>query len=356
MTGMMVAGPVGDRTRRLRWLVPTLLGIVVVTGTASLLVGEGNMLTPADVVAVVTDGEPAKLHQIAVNSRGPRVALAILVGGALGAAGALLQTLVRNPLASPEFVGVSAGAVAATVAFVAFGPEMTASIVGWGRPLVSTIGGLMAALVVYAFARRVGTVESTRLLLVGVVISGVLASVTTVGMIALDQDAGGLLSWLAGSLALRTWADAGWVAAYLLPGVILTLLAIGRVNLRQLGDDLAVGLGQRPERDRVVVLLAAVVLTAAGVSVVGAIGFVGLIGPHIARRIVGSDARRLVPVSALGGAVMVLVADFVARNLDPAWLAGPLGVEVRNVTLPVGVYLTLFGVPFLLSLLWKARS
>ncbi|MBD8505086.1 iron ABC transporter permease [Hoyosella sp. G463] len=344
-----------DRDARWRRLAPVLLIIVAVVSAATLLVGENNMLTPLDVIAVLASDDPVTLHEIAVNSRGPRIVLAIMVGAGLGAAGALLQSLVRNPLASPEFVGVSAGAVTATVAFMAFGPALAAGMIGWIRPLVATGGGLVAAVVVYLLARQVGSVESTRLLLVGIVTSGVLASVTTVSMIALGEQAGELLSWLSGSLALRTWPDTMWVAAYLVPGVALTLIAIPRVNLRQLGDDVAIGLGQRREWDRLIVLLAAVVLTAACVSIVGAIGFVGLIGPHIARKIVGNDARRLVPAAALGGALMVLIADFVSRNLDPAWIAGPLGLEVRNVTLPVGVYLTLFGVPFLLSLLWKAK-
>jgi iron complex transport system permease protein len=342
----------GPRARRWRRIAPALLLATAVSGVAAILVGVGNMLGPDDALAVLTGSADAdRLHQIAVHTRGPRVALAILVGAALGAAGALLQSLVRNPLASPEFVGVSAGAVTATVAFVAFGPPLALGTVHWVRPVVAIAGGLAAAVLVYALTRKVGRVESTRLLLVGVVVAGVLASLTTVGLIVLGERAESLLAWLVGSLALKTWTDAALVAAYLVPGLVLTLLAIPRVNTRQLGDDVAVSLGQHRERDRLLVLVAAVTLTAAAVCVVGAIGFVGLIGPHLVRRVVGNDARRLVPAAALAGALMVLLADLLARNLDPRWLLGPFGADVRAQTLPVGVYLTLFGVPFLFSLL-----
>ncbi|MDN5750940.1 MAG: iron ABC transporter permease, partial [Pseudonocardia sp.] len=272
------------------------------------------------------------------------------------AAGALLQALVRNPIASPDLIGITAGAVAATVAFTAFGPALPFGTASWVLPLVATVGGFATAITVYLLTRRIGTVESTRLLLVGIVTSGVLGSITPVGLIFLGERAESLLGWLAGSLALKTWADAGLVAVYLAPGVVLAVLAIPRANLLQLGDGVAVALGQHRERDRLLVLVAAVVLTAGAVCVVGAIGFVGLVGPHIARRVVGNDTRRLVPAAAIGGAVMVLLADLVARNLDPRWLLGPLADDVRAAALPVGVYLTLFGVPFLLSLLRRSPS
>lgn len=225
----------------------------------------------------------------------------------------------------------------------------------WVLPLVANAGGFATAVTVYLLTRRVGRVESTRLLLVGIVTSGVLGSITTVGLIFRGEESEALLGWLAGSLALKTWADAGLVAAYLVPGVALAVLAVPRANLLQLGDGVAVALGQHRERDRLLVLVAAVVLTAGAVCVVGAIGFVGLVGPHIARRVVGNDTRRLVPASAIGGALKVLLADLVARNLDPRWLLGPLAAEVRTAALPVGVYLTLFGVPFLLPLLRRSQ-
>jgi len=341
----------GPRARRWRRVAPALLLAIAVSGVAAINVGVGNMLGPGDALAVLIGSADAdRLHQIAVHTRGPRVVLSILVGAALGAAGALLQSLVRNPLASPEFVGVSAGAVTATVAFVAFGPPLAlGTALGapgrghgrWARGCRPRLradpqgrpGGVDPVAAGRGRRRRRAHLA------------------TTVGLIVLGEEAESLLSWLVGSLALKTWTDAALVAVYLVPGLALTLLAIPRVNTRQLGDDVAVSLGQHRERDRLLVLLAAVTLTAAAVCVVGAIGFVGLIGPHVVRRVVGNDARRLVPAAALAGALMVLLADLLARNLDPRWLLGPLGTDVRAQTLPVGVYLTLFGVPFLFSLL-----
>ncbi len=346
--------PVGRRSRRWRRLALAMCALLAVTCVAYVLLGLENVLSPADAWRAVTDRDGAPLlHRIAIDVRLPRMVMCLLAGAALGVAGALLQALTRNPLASPELTGVTAGALAAAVAWVAFAPPLPFVRNVWGRPAAATCGALLAAAVVYLLTRRAGSLESTRLLLMGILVGGVLTSVTTLGLMLMGPDAQRMLDWLSGSMALKTWTDVGLVALYLVPGAVLLLLTIGRANALQLGDDVARSLGQRPELDRLLVLVTAVVLTAGVVSIVGAIGFVGLMAPHMVRGLVGSDLRRLVPASALLGAGMVLVADLVARNIDTSTLFFFLSGDIRDTSLPAGVILTLFGVPYLASLLWR---
>ena len=325
---------------------------------ASIMVGVGNMLSPIDAWRAFA-GDPAapRLHELAINVRVPRALLAVIAGASLAAAGALLQALTRNPLASPDLTGISSGAIAAVVAFAAFGPAVAQQDLGLVTAAVATLGGLGAAATVYLLTRRFGAVESTRLLLTGILVGGVLSSIATLSLLRLGADADEFLGYLAGSLSASTFRDVLLAAGYAAPGALLAAIAIPRANALQLGDAVALGLGQRRELDRFIVLLAGVVLTAGVVAVTGGIGFVGLLGPHIVRRWVGSDLRRLVPASAIVGATLVLGADLVARNLHPGWIVGlQAGTRFTPGQLPVGVYLTLVGLPFLMSLLRRPRA
>jgi iron complex transport system permease protein len=337
--------------------LPLLLLLVPVLLVAYVLLGSTLVLTPADVVAVITGQDAPRLHEIAVNGRLPRGVFAILVGASLGAAGALLQALTRNPLASPDVTGVTAGAIAAAVATITFGPPMTAQQAALLVPVAGTAGGLAAAVLVYVLVRGHGSVESSRLLLVGILVGGILTSATSLSLLFLGSSAAKLYEWLSGTLLGITWGDVASAGVFLGLACLLLIRAIPAANALQLGDDVAVSLGQHRERDRLLVLFTAVVLTAGAISSVGAIGFVGLLGPHLVRRIVGSDLRRLAPAAALAGAVMVLTADLLARNIDPSAITGArAGDALQSGPLPVGVYLTLFGIPFLLSLLWRRAA
>lgn len=342
------------RVRLWRRIALVLLASVGLLGVASLLLGVGNMLTPADAWDALTGADDVPLlHRLAVEVRLPRIALGLLAGAAMGTAGALLQALTRNPLASPDLTGVTAGAVAAAVGWLAFAPPLPFIPLLWVRPTAATAGALITAVAVYLLTRRAGGIESTRLLLIGILVGGVLSSVTTLSLLFLGPDVSGVLGWLSGSLAFKSWQDVALAAVYVAPGAILAVAAIPRANVLQLGDDVARALGQRREADRLIVLTSAAILTAGVVAVIGGIGFVGLIGPHLVRRFVGSDLRRLVPASALAGGAMVLCADLLARLFDPRWVLWWLGDDVRASALPTGVYLTLFGVPFLMVLLWR---
>lgn len=297
------------------------LALVLVLVVLVVGVGAGSTaLSPAEVVRALLGQPDQPLHQIVVNDlRLPRVLIAAVAGATLALAGALTQSVTRNPLASPELTGVTAGVAFVSVLWLAYGPGQspTAGQVPPGPlvPAVATVGGVGAGLVVYWLSRsREGRSDPLRLVLVGVLVS-VLVQAATSFVVFLNQGAvGGVLVWYVGSLNARVWVHWAVLWPWALVAVVIALAAAGLVNVLQLGDDAAALLGVRVERARLGLLVLAALLTAGAIAVVGAIGFIGLIGPHIGRRIVGDDARRLLPFVLPVGALLLLGADVIART------------------------------------------
>lgn len=327
----------GLRARQAQRLIP-LAGVALLAGLAVVSLGVGsNWIDPGDVLRTLAGGPTRDLHEVIVTDlRLPRILVAALAGAMLGLAGAMLQTIARNGLAAPELVGVSAGIVLLNVLWVAYGPAGVRT----GRlvPAIALFGGIGAGLVVYGLSRR-GRSDPVRLILVGVLITVILQAATSV-VVLLNQGAtGGVVIWAVGSLNGRTWTH--W--ATLWPwGAVCIALGLGSAaaaNLLQLSDDTAGALGLAREPARGLLLLIAATLTAGAVAVVGAIGFIGLIAPHIARRLVGDDARRLFPTTTVTGALLLLSADTLARGL-----AGP-------APLPTGAITAIMGSLFFLHLL-----
>jgi iron complex transport system permease protein len=352
-----VAAP--DRRWR-RWLlaVPALLLLCLCLIGLSVAIGVGSVtLTPGQFWQALWAPEQAsRLTLVATNARLTRALMACGVGAALGIAGALLQALYRNPLADPGITGVTQGATTAVVAWTVFGPEVQPGSVSWVLPAVAAIGAVVAASATWAVARLAGRVDPIRLILIGVLVGGVLNALSSLAMLWAGDNAQVLLAWLSGSLATASWEKVQLFAVAAAVALPLLLVALPRTNVLQFGDEIAAGLGQAPMPARACTLLAACLLTAAAVCTVGGIGFVGLIAPHMLRRLVGSDLRRLVPTAALAGGALVLAADFAARNLRPADLQAWLGIPLAPITLPVGVYLALLGGPFFLMLLRRTRA
>jgi iron complex transport system permease protein len=345
-----------------RWLALMLLlaGAGGLLFWLSLAIGVGSVtLGPGQVWRALTAPASAtRLEVVAANARLVRALLALGVGAALGLAGALLQALYRNPLADPSLTGVTNGAVTAAVAWTVFGPPVAAGQVVWVLPLVSAAGALLAAAATWGLTRLTGRVEPVRLILIGVLVGGVLGAITSMTLLLAGENSAELIRWMTGSLATASWPLLRLFVGAALACLPLTLLAIPRANVLQLGDEVASGLGQAPTPARLLVLVAACGLTAAAVCTIGGIGFVGLVAPHLCRWAVGSDLRRLTPAAALGGGAVVLAADFVARNLRPtdvgAWLHIPMNTYTA-LTLPVGIYLALGGAPIFLWLLRRTR-
>lgn len=318
-----------------------LLGSIAVSLLAVLHIGTGTVpLTPAEVIAALLYHPVVPFHFIIVwDLRLPRTLIAIVVGAMLGLAGALLQSVMHNPLTEPEMTGATSGAVLFAVLWLARGPGQLAQP-GIDLPLAALVGGVLAGGLVYLLSWQRKTVAS-RLVLTGVLVSVVLRSCTSVILLLRQESIGSILIWLIGSLDGRVWIHWQMLWPWALFALPLGLGCASRANVLQLGDASATGLGLRVLWSRAVLFFIAIILTASAVAVVGGITFLGLIAPHSARRIVGTDARRLFPFSMLVGAGLLLAADTVAQILSQA------------VAIPVGAVLALLGAPFFLYLVWR---
>ncbi|MEM7343006.1 MAG: iron ABC transporter permease [Chloroflexota bacterium] len=354
-----VGTPLSRRWRRWYWTMPLLILLCLGLLWLSLTIGVGSVtLTPPQIWRAITAPDTAsRLEIIATNARLARGLMGLGVGVALGMAGALLQALYRNPLADPSITGVTQGAVTAAVAWLVFGPAQESGELVWVLPGVSAIGALLSATATWSITRLGGKVEPTRLILIGVLVGGVLGAITSIALLWADERIQMLVNWLSGSLAWSTWQKVSLLSGSLLVVLPLALIAIPLANVLQFGDDVSAGLGQSATPARAIVLIAACMLTAAAVCTVGGVGFVGLVAPHLLRWWVGSDLRRLVPAAGLAGGALVLLADFVARNLRPGDVEALLGIPLNTnqATLPVGVYLALLGGPFFLFLLRRTQ-
>jgi iron complex transport system permease protein len=265
----------------------------------------------------------------------PRIMLAVVVGAALGCAGAVMQGAFGNPLAEPGVVGVSSGAMlgAATQIVTGFDPLGV-----WTLPLAAFLGGLVAVAWVYLSSRHEGRTEVLTLILMGIALNALAsAAIGFLAFVADDASLRSLTSWTLGSLAQATWGKVGVVAPVAVLGALGAISLARTLDLLSLGDHQARHLGVSVERARIRVLLVVALLAASAVAVSGVVLFVGLIVPHVVRAIVGPAHRAVLPLSVLLGAVVVTVADTVARTLvSPAEL--PLGVVTALVGAPVFIW------------------
>ncbi len=268
--------------------------------------------------------------------RVPRMILAALVGAGLGVSGAALQGIFRNPLADPSLIGVSSGAAFAVALAVLLGLTSTALFI---QPLVAFVGGLIFTLAIYAFSRSAGRVQMATMLLVGIAVNALLASAISF-ILSLSDDGAlrDIVYWILGSLGGSVWEYAVSAGPLILIAIAILVRQSKALNLLTLGDAEARHLGLRVERSQFIIVSSAALATGAGVAVAGVVGFVGLVAPHLVRLVVGPDHRRLIPGSALSGAILVLGADLGARTIvNPAEL--PLGVVTAVIGGPVFLYL-----------------
>ncbi|MDE2968064.1 MAG: iron ABC transporter permease [Chloroflexota bacterium] len=268
--------------------------------------------------------------------RVPRMLMAAAVGAGLGISGAALQGLFRNPLADPGLIGVSSGAAFAIAVSVVVG------ISAWGLfalPLAAFIGGLTLTFLIYGFARRGGRAQMATMLLVGIAVNALLgAAISFIISFSDDEELRDIVFWLLGSLAGSLWEYVYSAGPLILFAILVLVRQAGALNLLSLGDAEARHLGVPVQRTQLLIVAAAAMATGAGVAVAGVVGFIGLIAPHIVRLAVGPDHRRLMPASAMAGAILVLGADLAARTIaEPAEL--PLGVLTAMIGTPVFLFL-----------------
>jgi iron complex transport system permease protein len=322
-----------------RFPVVLVVGLVLVTVLAVLHVGVGPVyLSPRQVVlALVGHPEVAYQRTIVVDLRLPRTLVALAAGAMLALAGAILQSIMRNPLAEPEMTGSVSGAILFTVLWVGFGESGFVRSV-WYMPIIGLAGGVAAGLVVYALTWR-GQSQPGRLILTGLLVSAILRSGASIVLLVHQAAIGSVVLWLIGSLNGRVWSDWSILWPWALVTIVLGLMSARWANVLQLGDASAAGLGLPVERARAGLLFLAVALAAGAVSIVGGIAFLGLVAPHLARRITGADARRVFPLSVVIGAGLLVGADILAQ------------VALPGVQLPVGAVVAVLGAPFFLYLL-----
>lgn len=325
--------------------VPLILGLALLATLAAMVVNIGvgeYPIPPLDVVRTVL-GLPTgnEDYSFIVNTlRLPRMVVAALVGMALGVSGAILQGLTRNPLADPGILGVSAGAGLVAVTMIVVVRNVPSGIV----PLGAFVGAAGVAGLIYLLAWRGGD-SPLRLILVGIGLGAICSALTTLMVTFGDPyDVQRALVWLTGSVYGRSWKELQALLPWVVLFVPLACLLARDLNALNLGEDVARGLGSPVARRRGLLLLTAVALAASSVAAAGTIGFVGLIAPHISRRLVGPDHSGLLPTAAVLGALIVVVADLVGRTI-----AAP-------TELPAGLITAIIGAPFFIALLWHQRK
>ena len=324
-------------TRRAgRWAAA--LGVLVVLMLLSVALGAVR-LSPADTVrALLGRGDPTVITIVRVL-RMPRMALAVLLGAGLGISGASLQGVMRNPLAEPYLLGVSGGAAVGAVIAVSFGAA--AGLV----PIAAFLGAIAAVSVAFLVAQAAPGRGDSRVLLMAGVIVGAFANAAIMLLLA-NADADtvrGALWWMMGSVGDAAWGQVGWLALYVGVGGGLLVAWAREIDILALGEDAAAGLGLDADRAARRVYLVASLVAAATVAAAGLVGFVGLVVPHIARRMGAGGHRAVILGSAVIGAALVVAADLIAR------------VALPPAELPLGAVTAIIGVPFFLVQLRRLR-
>ncbi len=318
--------------------------IALLVAYLSISLGE-YIVYPADVVQVLM-GNGEKMHSFIITTlRLPRLLVALFVGIGLATSGAILQGMIRNPLASPDIIGITGGGSFAVVMFLTIFSDKSDSLsvsIHW-QPVAAFLGAVIIGLLVYILAYKDG-VSPIRIILIGIGLSTLTQSLTTLGMILGPiYRASQANVWLTGSVYGANWDHVNLIAPITVTLVIVSLLIARRINVQELGDDLAAGVGSHLQRDRLLFLIVSTALAGVAVSFAGGVGFVGLMAPHIARRLVGSSYGALIPISALIGGILVMGADLIGRTVF-------LPLEV-----PAGVFTATIGAPYFIYLLFRSK-
>lgn len=344
----------GDRSRRAR-LAIMLLGAGLL---ATVLLGLASGASDASAVGVLlhwlsgaSDADALGLRDriIVYDVRLPRILLGILVGAALAVSGAVMQGLFRNPLADPGLVGVSAGASLGAVSVIVLGPTLLAPLTALlgtlSLPLMAFLGGLATTFLLYRIATRQGRTSVATMLLAGIALAALAMALTGILIfVADDRQLRDLTFWQLGSLAGATWQKIAAVGPVIALGLAATPFLARGLNALSLGEATAGHLGVPVQRLKYITIVAVSAMVGAGVAVSGAIAFVGIVVPHLLRLAIGPDNRYLLPASALLGAMLLLVADAVARTI------------VAPAELPIGIVTAVSGAPFFLWILLRNRS
>lgn len=300
-------------------------------------IGMGSVyISPLETIQTIFTRSEERATTIIWDLRIPRVAVAAIVGVNLALSGALLQAVMRNPLADPGLTGVSSGASVTVLAIMLVFPNFTSFV-----PIVAMIGGTIAVAIVYALAWKKNTISPVRIILAGVAVNAIFGGITGLLSILYSDRLPAALQWMNGSLGGKGMGDVAVLLPYSMIGWVLALFCIRSANLLSLGEKVASNLGENTNRIRILLSLVAVYLAAVSVSIVGLLGFVGLVVPHMARLIVGTNYRFVIPMSMVLGAVVLVIADTIGRTL------------FAPLDLPAGIIMAMVGGPYFLYLMRK---
>ena len=317
-----------------------LLAVVFIVALASLFFGSSDIDASSIFQWLISGGNEDGTglsdtdETILFSIRLPRIIFAGIVGGALAAAGVVFQGLLRNPLADPYILGISGGAAVGALTALMLG------ILPLGVSGSAFLGAIATIVLVYGIAKTKNELQSTTLLLAGVIVNAFFSAVIMFLIsTASDKSLHNAMFWLMGDLSLAEWREIALTGLFLLLGFIVIFTYARHLNLMAISEETAKQLGVNVEQTKIILLLAASLITGVAVSVSGIIGFVGLIVPHMMRILLGSDHRMLLPASVLFGSSFLIVADTFARNL------------IAPAELPVGVITALCGAPYFIYLL-----
>ncbi|GEC90476.1 MULTISPECIES: FecCD family ABC transporter permease [Brevibacillus] len=321
--------------RKAALLVTACIMLVV---AVLLSIGLGSVrLTLAETIETLLGHGDAASQTILWDIRIPRIFLALLIGANLAASGALLQAVMQNPLADPGLTGVSSGAAVTVLFIMLVVPDYSYLI-----PLAAIIGGGVAAGMVYSMAwKKQGGLTPVRIILSGVAVNAVFGGAIGLLSILYSDKLPGALQWMNGSLSGKGMGDVMVMLPYSIVGWIAALLSIRQANILRLGEQVAHNLGQNLHRLRLSLSIIAVYLAAVSVSTVGLVGFIGLVVPHMARMLVGSDYRLCLPFSLVLGSLVLLVADTFGRT------------AFAPLEIPAGIVMAIVGGPYFLYLMRK---
>ena len=302
-------------------------------------IGNGAVkISPLEIVKAVLFQKDSVHYQVIWNVRLPRTIVAALVGICLSLSGAILQGIMRNPLASPNIIGVSSGGGLMALIILILFPKYYYMV-----PLGAFTGALMATLFIYGLSWKAG-VHPTRLILAGVAVSSLLNAGINGLMTFFPDRVAGVIGFMVGGLSATTWIQVGTILPYALAGMTLVQLLPQKLNILMLGDEVATGLGLNVEKTRFAFIILSSLLAGSAVSVVGLLGFVGLIVPHMTRLFIGSDYKYLFPAAFFLGGAIVMLCDTLSRIL------------FAPMEIPVGIIMSALGAPFFLYLLRKKEA
>jgi iron complex transport system permease protein len=327
-------------------IIISLILLAVSVAVFLVSAGRGEMYISPLEVAKTLFGNGSDMNEIVIYTfRLPRIFVALFAGMSLAVAGAILQGMIRNPLASPDVLGITGGAAAAVVTFLTLFSDENHSLtisIHW-LPFAAFLGATVTALLVYVLSWKNG-IAPLRLVLIGVGISALMQACTTLLMITGPiYRASQSNVWITGSVYGASWKHVTLLAPWALVLLTISFLSARKMNIQELGDELAIGAGVSLQKQRFFLLLLSTALTGGAVAFAGGIGFVGLMAPHMARRLVGSSFGALLPASALLGAILVMAADLAGRTL------------FAPMEIPAGVFTAAVGAPYFIYLLYKNR-